>query len=287
VAAVAAVAAACLITVLRWLMLAGLSGALGGLSGRGLARQYRGTAPAPLPPPWALRSSLLGLAATAALTVVVFSGRVLVSLRPHPAVAALLATGQGEIAGIECAAFALAAAALRLRRPGLSVLPLLAVVAAEGIRAHPEHIVPIGGALLTFVHLLPAVMWAGMLLYTLRAAIAWRHDPAAMRGLVRLYANAAVWLFAVVVLTGVVTALVLVPLGALLTTGYGITVIVKAALVAVVGAAAIVGRAWLGRQPAPGVGPARVTRLECYGLAAVLAVTAVLTALTPPAVPIR
>jgi len=333
---VAAIAVACLIAVLRWLMLAGLAGALGGLAGRGLARQYKGTAPAPLPPPWALRFSLLGLAATAGLTVVIFSARALLTLHAHPAVAALLTVGQGGLTGVECAAFALAAGALRLRQPGLSVMPLLAVVLAEAIRAHPEGIVPVGGALLSMVHVLPAVMWAGMLVYTLRAAVAWRQDPVAMRGLVRLYANAAVWLFAVVVLTGVVSALVLVPLGSLLTTAYGIMVIVKAVLVAAVAAAAIAGRAWLGRavpvqgddppgppafdrlagnvpaarpaspteqetggrpaspalgnglaQPAVSQGPARATRLECYGLAAVLAATAVLTVLTPPATPAR
>jgi copper transport protein len=286
---VAAIAVACLIAVLRWLMLAGLAGALGGLAGRGLARQYKGTAPAPLPTPWALRSSLLGLAATAGLTVVIFSARALLNLPAHPAVAALLTRGQGGLTGVECVAFALAAGALRLRQPGLSVLPLLAAVLAEAIRAHPEGIVPVGGALLSFVHVLPALMWAGMLVYTLRAALAWREDPAAMRGLVRLYANAAVWLFAAVVLTGVVTALVLVPLGSLLSTGYGIMVIVKAVLVAAVAAAAIAGRAWLGR-PGPARGdapPPRATRLECYGLAAVLAATAVLTVLTPPAVPAR
>jgi copper transport protein len=168
-------------------------------------------------------------------------------------------------------------------------VPLLAVVLAEAIRAHPEGIVPVGGALLSLVHVLPAVMWTGMLVYTLRAAIAWREDPAAVRGLVRLYANAAVWLFAVVVLTGVISALVLVPLGSLLSTGYGIMVIVKAVLVAGVAAAAIAGRAWLGRVPGPArpAAPARATRLECYGLAAVLAATAVLTVLTPPATPAR
>jgi copper transport protein len=288
----AAVVVACLIAVARWLMLAGLAGALGGLAGRGLARQYKGTAPAPLPPPWALRSSLLGLAAAGGLTVVIFSARALLTVHAHPAVAALLTAGQGGLTGAECAAFALAAAALRLRQPGLSVLPLLAVVLAEAIRAHPEGIVPAGGALLSVVHVLPAVMWAGMLAYTLRAALAWRQDPAAMRGLIRLYANAAVWLFAVVAATGVVSALVLVPLGSLLTTAYGIMVIVKAALVAVVGVMAIAGRAWLGRVPArgddpPGDGPGRATRLECCGLATVLAATAVLTVLTPPAPPAR
>jgi copper transport protein len=287
--AAVAIAVACLIAMLRWLMLAGLAGALGGLAGRGLARQYKGAAPAPLPAPWALRSSLLGLAATAGLTVVIFSARALLTLPDHPAVAALLTTGQGGLVGVECAAFVLAAGALRLRQPGLSVVPLLAVVLAEAIRAHPEGIVPVGGALLSVVHVLPAVLWAGMLVYTLRTAVAWREDPAAVRGLVRLYANAAVWLFAVVVLTGVVSALVLVPLGSLLSTGYGIMVIVKAVLVAAVAVAAIAGRAWLGRVPGPARSavPARATRIECYGLAAVLAATAVLTVLTPPATPAR
>ena len=323
----AAIAAGCLIATARWLMLAGLAGALGGLAGRGLARQYKGTGPAPLPAPWALRSSLLGLAATAALTAVIFGARALLTLPAHPAVAPLLTTGQGALTGIECVAFALAAGALRLRQPGLSVLPLLGVVLAEAIRAHPEGIVPVGGALLSVVHVLPAVMWAGMLAYTLRAALAWRQDPVAVRGLVRLYANAAVWLFAVVVATGVVSALVLVPLGSLLTTAYGIMVVVKAALVTAVAMMAIAGRAWLavparggdpplrspgglppeppapdrrsaprpaspavGNGPAQQVvsgGPARATRLECYGLAAVLAATAVLTVLTPPAAPAR
>jgi copper transport protein len=311
---VAAVAVACLIAAARWLMLAGLAGALGGLAGRGLARQYKGAAPAPLPAPWALRSSLLGLAATLVLTAVIFIARALLALPAHPAVAPLLTAGQGTLTGIECAAFALAAGALRLRQPGLSVLPLLGVVLAEAIRAHPEGIVPVGGALLSVVHVLPAAMWAGMLFYTLRAALAWRQDPVAMRGLVRLYANAAVWLFAVVVATGVVSALVLVPLGSLLTTGYGIMVVVKAALVAVVAVMAAAGRAWLRTtgpgqpsgpsrplravagapaagsgpaQQAAGGGPARAARLECCGLAAVLAATAVLTVLTPPAAPAR
>jgi copper transport protein len=277
------VVAAALIAVLRWAMLAGLAGALGGLAGRGLARQYKGAAPAPLPTPWALRSALLGAAATAVLTGVVFAARALLTPAAHPAVAALVTTGQGELIAVECVAFLLAAAALRLRQPGLSVLPLLGVIVAEAIRAHPEGIVPAGGALLTICHVLPAVMWAGMLVYTLRAAVAWRRDPVAVRGLVRLYANAAFWLVAVVVITGVVTVLVLVPLHDLFSTAYGLVVILKAALVATVAGLAIAGRSWLGRAPAgEAQGPARATVRECGVLALVLAITAVLTVLTPP-----
>jgi copper transport protein len=126
------------------------------------------------------------------------------------------------------------------------------------------------------------VLWVGMLAYTLRAAVAWRADPPAMRSLVRLYANAAAWLFAVVVITGLASALLLVPLGSLLTTSYGIFLIVKAALVAVVAVLAIAGRAALNREAATGAGPARVTRLELATLAVVLIVTGLLTVITPP-----
>jgi copper transport protein len=273
------------LAVLRWLLFAGLSGALGGLAGRGLSRQYKGSPPGPLPSPWALRSALVGLVAAVGLALVTAGGGSLAAGLAHPLAHRLSSSTAGVIAITEVAAFAAAAALLRVRLAGLSVLPLLAVVAAEGVRAHPEGIVPVGGALLTCAHLLPAALWAGMLLYVLRAAIAWRSDPSAMRGLVRLYGNAAAWLFALVVATGVVSALVLVPLGSLLTTSYGIVVIVKAAIVVVVAALAVAGRLWLRRLPPAGAGPALVTKLECGLLAVALAVTGLLTALTPPATP--
>jgi copper transport protein len=137
-------------------------------------------------------------------------------------------------------------------------------------------------------------MWGGMLYYTVRTAVAWRSDPAAVRRLVRWYSLAAGWLFTIVVVTGVVTALVLVPVGSLLTTVYGWVLIAKAALVAVAASLAAAGRIWLRRKPglapAPGgprSGPALATKLEVGTLAVVLAVTAVLTLLTPPQPPIR
>jgi copper transport protein len=252
--------------VARWLLFAGLAVALGGLAGRGLARQYKGRFPVPLPAPWALRGSLLGLVASGWLAAI------------GPSRALSLAEAVG---------FALAALLLRLRQPGWGVAPLLAVVAAEGLRAHPETVVPVVGALITYCHLVPAALWAGMLVYVLRAAISWRNHPEEMRGLIRLYAAAAAWLFALLVITGVISALVLVPLHALLTTAYGLVLIVKAALVVVAASCAFAGRLWLRRRPDRGGGPALATKLECATLAAVLAVTALLTALTPPATAIR
>jgi hypothetical protein len=63
--------------------------------------------------------------------------------------------------------------------------------------------------------------------------------------------------------------------------------IVKAVLVAVAAGLAVAGRVWLHQRPRPGIGPARATRLECGMIAAVLAVVGLLTALTPPATPVR
>src|SRR6266571_1696338 len=129
------------LAVARWVLFAALAAALGGLAARALARRYAGPRPGPLPPPWALRACLLGLAAALVLAV--------------------LQLGGGSIA-----------AALALRRAVLAVVPLLAVVAAEGLRAHPQAIVSGWGAVLTMAHLLAAALWAGMLFYTVRAAIA-------------------------------------------------------------------------------------------------------------------
>jgi copper transport protein len=271
--------------VARWLMLAGLSAAVGGLSGRGLARQYKGNFPVPLPGPWALRGSLLGAVASGWLALIALGGADFLAGFAH--LGKLFAGTQSAVNTVELIAFGLAAVLLRLRQPGWSWLPLTAVLVAEGIRAHPETIIPVVGALITYCHLIPAVMWAGILLYTLRVAIAWRDHPDDMRALVRLYATAAAWLFATLVISGVVSALVLVPVSSLLTTTYGIVVIIKAALVAVVAGLAVAGRVWLHRRPQPGAGPARATKLEFAGLAAVLAVAALLTALTPPATPVR
>src|SRR5579875_610846 len=270
----------------RWLMLAGLSLALGGLAGRGLARQYKGTAPAPLPSPWALRGSLLGLAASAALLATALAGPDLAAELARPPAAGLGRHATAVAAVAELACFAAAAVLLRFRQPGWSVLPLLGVVAAEGLRAHPEGMIPAAGAALTWCHLLPAVLWAGMLVYTLRAAAAWRAYPAAMRGLVRQYGNAAGWLFAVVIITGVLSAVLLVPLHSLLTTAYGEILVAKAVLVAVTAGLAVAGRVWLNRRPVPGGGPALAARLECAALATVLAVAALLTVVSPPAKPI-
>ncbi len=267
----------------RGLMLAGLALALGGLAGRGLSRQYKGERPGPLPGPWALRGSLVGAGAAAALLVTALIGPGLAAELAQPAPPGLSSGGTAPIAAVELALFALAAILLRLRRSGSAAVLLCAVVLAEGIRSHPEGVVPVAGAFVTYCHLFPAVLWAGMLCYALRAAMAWRADPAAAHGIVRLYATAAAWLFAVVLATGVVSALVLVPLGSVLTTTYGLFLVAKAAVVCVAAGLAVAGRRWLRRRPDTEAGLALASKLEIIALAVVIAITGILTVLTPPA----
>jgi copper transport protein len=270
----------------RGVMLAGLVVALGGLAGRGLARQYKGERPGPLPAPWALRGSLLGLGASAALLVTALIGPGLAAQLASPPAAGLSSGGTAEIAAAEAVLFALAAVLARLRRPGWAALLLFGVIAAEAIRSHSDGIVPVGGALVAFCHVTPAVLWAGLLAYALRTGIAWRQHPAAVQGIIRLYATAAAWLFSMVLVSGIISALVLVPVRSVLTTTYGLLLVAKVLIVGAAASLAVAGRLWLRREPVPGAGPSRVTRLELTGLAIVLAITGILTVLTPPAKPI-
>lgn len=266
----------------RGIMLAGLALALGGLAGRALARNYKESAPAPLPEPWAIQGCLIGLGAAAALIVTALIDPRLATNLARPLVPGPRGAATLVIASIEFACFAVAAALIRNGKSGPGTQFLIGVVFVESLRAHPEGLLPLAGALLTICHLLPAVVWAGMLAYTLRAAIAWRAGPDAMRGLIRLYGNAAAWLFGTVACTGVLSAVLLVPLHDLFGTDYGRFLIVKSALVVVVAGLAIAGRAVLARRTEAGAGPALVTRVECAMLAAVLVVTGLLTVITPP-----
>jgi len=94
-----------------------------------------------------------------------------------------------------------------------------------------------------------------MLFYVVRAGLAWRADPGAVRGLIGLYARprrgCSPWWWS--------------PawsppwcwcsrLGDLLTTGYGRVLLIKAGLVAAAHALAVAGRLWLRRRRRRGPG---------------------------------
>ena len=256
------------------MLFAGVAVALGAVVGERFTGSARAVKPA-LP---ALRSWVLPAALTALAAVL---GLVFLLIAATGAVAALWPGRAGQLLTVEVLGLLLTVGVIAVRRPGWAVAPLLLVVAAEGLRSHTNVAAPGWGAVLTGVHLAAAAVWAGALLHTVRAGLAWRADRPAVRWVLARYARLALWVFLVVITTGTVSGLLLVPLADLLGTGYGRVLVVKLTLVAVAAGLALTARLTLRSR-----GDARirtVTRVESGVLIAVLAVSAVLVS-TPPAV---
>jgi len=258
---------------LRWVLFAGLALALGGVVGDRLVRRARAINPAlPAVGSWVGVGALVGLVAAAGL------GALLAADASDAGV--LLRTIPGQVAVVEAAGCAAAVLAVAVRRTNWAAVPLVVVAVADAVRAHANVAHPGWGALLTTVHVTAGAVWVGALVHVVRAGIAWQASPAALRWLVTGYARLAAWLFATVVATGTITALLLVPPAALLTTTYGRVLSVKLALVATAAGLALTARLRL-RHPGRLGAVAVATRLEAGALVAVLAATGVLTA-TPP-----
>lgn len=268
---------------LRWLLFVGLFLALGGLVGDWLTRRVVREA----------RSQNLRLerprpfvVAGAGLGTVAASGLALDQAGLGPA--RLPSTPAGLVVVVEAVGFLVAAVLGLLARDrlisGAAVVPLLAVVAAEGMRAHPHADSPVLGTALTIVHLVAAGVWVGALVHVLRTARAWRGQTGWTRLLVYDYGRLAVVLVAVVIATGAAEAVLVLPsLAALVGTLYGLVLLAKLAFVV-----AVVVLAWLARRRlsrsrrARAVHPlGRAARSEIVVLAAVLAVTAVLVSVAP------
>jgi len=214
----------------------------------------------------------------------------------------LLTSPPGRILAVELAGFTLTTvlavitrtrpAATGTRRtwsgsvPLLTVAPLVAVVAAEGLRAHPHASSPVLGTVLTVVHLLAAAVWIGSLVQVLRVARAWRGHRGPTRLLVYGYARLALVLVLVVIATGTAAAVLVLPSPtALLTSTYGRILIGKLAAVGAALALAVLARRRLWRSVRrPTLSPlSRATRSELLAVATVLALTAVLVSAAPPA----
>ncbi|MFD4510291.1 copper resistance protein CopC [Streptomyces sp. NPDC058457] len=258
-------------TALRWLLFTALALLLGEAALHRLATRVP-DAPAQRPRPWALPAALVGCAAALGLTALVIgdgSPRSAIDTRP------------GILSLIEVAGFALAAVAVPGRRRTWALVPLAAVVVAEALRAHPQAEQTVAGPVLTLIHLAAAALWAGALVQVLRTTVAWRGDRTAARTLLLAYARLAAWLFAAVITSGVIAALLLVPLDDVFTTGYGRLLVVKIALVAVAATLACLARRHLHR------GRSRLAylpaRVEASVLAVVLVLSATLTVVRAPA----
>jgi len=298
-----------IVIVARWMLFTGLALALGGVVGEQLARRIlrevgaAGATRSPPAPPAAQPASqptappalvVVGAGLGAAAAAVLSVDQVGVDL------GRLITTGPGRLLGIELTAFAIAAALaratgrdagrgprrlVRLVGPPLLVVVLLVVVAAEGLRAHPHADSPIWGTALTVTHLLAVAVWVGALAHVLRVAHRWRGRAGWIRLLVYDYARIAVILVALVIITGSLEALLVLPNPAsLIDTTYGLVLLAKITLVAGIVLFAVLARRRLWHSArAPATSPVgRAVRAEATGLVGVLAVTAVLVSAAPP-----
>lgn len=270
-------------SALRWLLFASLAVGLGGLLGFQVAARRRPTG-LPLPAPPIAVAGLTGMVAALGLawlvaTTGLSAGGGLASL----SITTLTGSRAGQLVLLEIAGFGLvvSAAAAKVRR--WAVAPLLLVVAAEAFRSHPARLSTGWGAALTAVHLLAAALWLGALAQVVRTAVVWRTRPNHAWGVVGAYARLAAWLFAVVVGSGIVAALLLVPWGSWTTTPYGRVLLVKLGLVTAAALLALCARLQLRASKArPGPSPGWAARSECFVLVGVLAATAVLVSLPAP-----
>ncbi|MER5304723.1 CopD family protein [Streptomyces lasiicapitis] len=275
------------ITFLRTVLFAAICVQVGEIFVRRLARRVPG-APASVPPGWGWWAAAAGCVAALGLASVVASG----NLVPHQPsdldVGGLYQSRDGRLALLEVNAFVVAALCARSRRPGGAVLPLAAVTVAEALRAHPptEDTALVGSGL-TLVHLTCAALWAGGLLYALRTLRRWRSDaPEAGIAVLGLYARVAAVLFAAITATGILSTLRRMPpdtvVDQLTDTAYGRTLLAKVLLVAVVAVLALLARRRLKRSPAASLTPYAPARAEVVVLGAVVAMSALLTAVPLP-----
>lgn len=278
--------------VLRWLLFTALSLALGGAVGAALSHRLA-SAVADLPRPPTTAASAVGAVAALGLAVLNIGNGSISRALSDPAWSALTDARPGRLVLVELAAFVSSAALSATGRHRWVPGPLLAVVAAEAIRAHPAVAVPGWGAVLTATHLGATAVWVGALAHAVRTAIARRASPSAARAVLVAYAPLAAWLFAVVIVTGTISAVLLVPPSGWTGTAYGRTLLVKLALVAVAAGLAILSRRRLRRrtnvEPVSTTTPARhetpagwAVRSECAVLGVVLGVTGLLVSLPTP-----
>lgn len=280
--------------LLRWAVFLGLALALGGVAGDRLVRQrvLRAGRPLATPPPLIRAGGLVGAAAGIGLALHQMGGGNPLAGLTGGSPASLWVAPAGRLVVVETVAFAVVALAGRARgRSGVAgVLALTVVVLAEAERSHLRVAGQGWGSLTIAVHLAAAAVWLGALVHVLRAAFRWRDTPGQARGLLASYGLLALVLYLTVVATGTVAAVLVLPTwSALWRTAYGAVLLGKLALVLAISALALAARRGL-RNPAPVRADTPVGRLvrgERAGLVAVLAVTALLTALPPPPDPTK
>lgn len=262
-------------SLFRWLLFLGLAGALGGLY---LAWRFNAaTGGLSVVRPLIRSGSALGIAGVTGLLAAVGP---LDQLDER-------ATSSGITQLLLAEALLLLLSVAAARRPArglLSAGALLGVVALEGIRAHPSEITGAAGAVLTAVHLLAGALWLGGLVHVLRIAVAGQAGRLPVRVALLTYARGALVLLAVVVITGTISALLVLPSRADWTaTTYGHVLLLKLGLVVLAIVAAALARLRVRRKPGTRLGLGRVLAVEAALLGAVVFAAAALTSVNPPA----
>lgn len=261
---------------LRWALLAGLAVALGGLVGEALVRRRErrlDDAPAvETPQPWLLSASSVGLVAASGLALGAQE-------RGDP----LDSPGQVALV-VQVLGFIVATLAAVRPTRWLVAVALAVVVVAEGVRSHLQVEATPFGSIVIVVHLAAAAVWIGALIHVTRAALLWRRTHRGQAGALFVeYSLMALGLYVVVLVTGTIAAILVLPsLDSLWSTTYGLVLLAKLALVAVASALAFAARRRLAR-PGAGLRVVRLTRVEAPALVAVLAAGAVLSSIAPPA----
>ncbi|MCX4909840.1 CopD family protein [Streptomyces sp. NBC_00878] len=275
------------IALLRTVLFAAVCVPAGELFVTWLARRVPGAPLEDVPRSWAPVAAGAGFVAALGLASVVATGNLVPHSLSDMDIGGLYQTRDGALALLEVNAFVVMGLCALSRRPANQVWPLVAVAVAEALRAHPvTEQSPLIGSGLTLVHVICATLWAGGLLYVLRTLQRWRNTaPGEGAALLGLYARVAVVLLAAITATGVWSTLRRMPSGTVLeqlsTTAYGRTLLAKVLLVVAVAALALWARHRLRRaaDPLTAHSPARA---EVVVLGAVVAVSAVLTALPVP-----
>ena len=271
--------------VLRWLLFAGFATTLGGVVAARLVRRVPPGAASADPAPWLKSGAVAALLAAFGIAVLVAGAGSVADGLQAGSLLSLPDSTPGLLALVEFASLVLALAALALGRRGSAVVALAGVPVAEGLRAHPQAASGGWGFVVIAVHLTAIAIWVGALLHVIRVAWARRRRGLAAAPVVRAYARMAIVLVLVVIASGVVAGLAVIPrddwADALFQTRYGRWLLIKLGFVTLAVTFAAWARRHLVRQPTSPQ-PSRAARAELGALAAVLALSSVLTVLAPP-----
>lgn len=277
------------VVLLRWILFGGLALALGGVVGDAMVRDRSRRARLKrdvkllAPRPWVLNGSLLGVVAVFALGLLQVGSGDLVDGMTGFSFSKLTNSTAGWILAVEALGFSLSALASLRPRSRMPVVGLSAVIAGEAWRSHLHAASAWLGSATVGVHLVVAALWVGVLIHVVRTALHWRDDPRQVVALFRRYATYALAGYLVVIATGVLAAILVVPSWAsLTTTTYGQVLLIKIVVVVLVTSLALAARRGL-RLPISTHtwGGLRFAQLERASLVVVLGISALLTAVSP------